>query len=146
MWLRGMVGWWHFGDASRLDGGCNPTSWATSCFVRLGAEILDCWKQGKQFCHAYRNMILVEMPPSSFPTGISERERIGKRALRDLFWYAQLCLSPVSNNGCTLNAFVFFEHGGWKQVDFPSWIWLPSYFRRVMGFLNGQGSAHCDAC
>ena len=55
-----------------IDGGCKTTCWAASDFDRLAARILDGLKQGKQFCHVYRNMFLVETLPSSFPTKMWE--------------------------------------------------------------------------
>jgi len=77
-WVGGIL-------AMEADVGWNPTSRATSCFVRPTARILGGWKQGKQFCHVYHNMTLVETAPSSFPTEIAKRNGSVNGPLYDLF-------------------------------------------------------------
>ena len=44
-----------------IDGGCNITCSAMSCFDRLTPRILKAGKLGKHFATVYRNSILVEI-------------------------------------------------------------------------------------
>jgi len=77
-----MTGWWHFWGTSRRQLQYQLLSRVLFWPSNTQNTVVDGWKLGKQFCHVCRNVMLVEMPPSCFPTKIYlETQRISKRAL-----------------------------------------------------------------